>query len=72
MCGILGCVGEIDFDLESFSMANNPMSHRGPDDSGVWKNENNEVIFGHRRLSILELSSKGSQPMQSRSNRFVI
>jgi len=72
MCGILGCVGEIDFDLESFSMANNLMSHRGPDDSGVWKNENNEVIFGHRRLSILELSSKGSQPMQSRSNRFVI
>ena len=72
MCGILGFVGNIDFELEDFYKANNLMSHRGPDDSGTWRSDKGNVLLGHRRLSILDLSSRGSQPMQSQSQRFVI
>ena len=41
----------------------NSLLHRGPDASGLWKNEDETVLLGHRRLSILDLSKNGSQPM---------
>jgi asparagine synthase (glutamine-hydrolysing) len=48
------------------------IAHRGPDDSGVWVDGALEVALGHRRLSIVELSAAGSQPMTSASKRSVI
>jgi asparagine synthase (glutamine-hydrolysing) len=45
------------------------ITHRGPDESGEWR-EHNVMLF-HRRLSIIDLAS-GQQPMQSRSGRYVI
>lgn len=71
MCGILGFVGQSNFNISDFSNANDLLAHRGPDDSGVWVNENKEVFLGHRRLSILDLTSKGSQPMKSKTGRFI-
>lgn len=49
-----------------------PLSHRGPDDQGTWVDEERGVALGHRRLSILDLSPQGHQPMASASGRYVI
>lgn len=48
------------------------IAHRGPDDSGVWTDEAAGLALAHRRLSILDLSPAGHQPMPSRSGRWVI
>lgn len=46
--------------------------HRGPDDSGVWSDASNGIALGFRRLSILDLSPLGHQPMPSPSSRYTI
>lgn len=48
------------------------LHHRGPDDGGIWTDSVACVALGHRRLSILDLTSAGHQPMVSRSGRYVI
>jgi asparagine synthase (glutamine-hydrolysing) len=48
------------------------LTHRGPDDAGVWTDESCGLALAHRRLSVLELSSAGHQPMQSSNQRYVI
>lgn len=73
MCGICGYFGE-PLNTDSLSMLS-ALSHRGPDDVGTYSEplSDGEVLwFGHRRLSILDLSSAGHQPMQSTDGRLVI
>ena len=48
------------------------LKSRGPDDKGIWIDKKNNIFFGHRRLSIIELSNLGKQPMISHNKRFVI
>lgn len=48
------------------------LTHRGPDDGGSWVDVRHGVALGHRRLSILDLSAEGHQPMLSPSGRYVI
>lgn len=48
------------------------LAHRGPDGDGVWSDTTRRVCFGHRRLSILDLSSAGAQPMQTDCGRYTI
>jgi len=72
MCGILGVLyfnGQ-RADAVSLLKAVQWMSHRGPDDEGVWAKDN--VGFAHKRLSILDLSSAGHQPMVSADGQSVI
>lgn len=71
MCAIFGLLGPgIDADLAL--RLRDRMAHRGPDDSGAWADEAARVWLGHRRLSILDLSPLGHQPMASAGGRYVI
>lgn len=64
MCGILGVASGSPLPkFESFSSTLEMMIHRGPDASGEYYSSCNKVILGHRRLSIVELSELGKQPM---------
>jgi asparagine synthase (glutamine-hydrolysing) len=49
-----------------------PLTHRGPDDEGVWLDGGAGVALGHKRLSILDLSPAGHQPMVSAGGRYVV
>src|SRR4051812_46533889 len=61
MCGIGGYIGDDRRELLGSMLAT--MSHRGPDDAGEWHGSRECVSLGHRRLSILDLSDAGHQPM---------
>ena len=67
MCGISGIVdlsGRPVPDLDArLALMNRLQAHRGPDDTGAWQSPDNSVGFSHQRLSILDLSSAGHQPM---------
>jgi asparagine synthase (glutamine-hydrolysing) len=76
MCGIVGFLGmggrgeaALSEIAEAMSVC---LSHRGPDDAGMWVDGSAGLGFGHRRLSILDLSPAGHQPMFSHSGRYVI
>jgi asparagine synthase (glutamine-hydrolysing) len=72
MCGINGIYGLEDTLLakQKVSAMNTCMKHRGPDDEGIFAKE--KIVLGHRRLSIIDLSSAGHQPMQSVDGRYHI
>ena len=70
MCGILGYVGRRTFDAEGFGRALDTMAARGPDDRGIYAEP--EVLLGHRRLSIIDLSAGGRQPLISGDGRYVV
>ncbi len=73
MCGIVGIRDESGVDARAAVEAMTAtLVHRGPDDSGVWVDAAAGVALGHRRLSILDLSSAGHQPMSSHCGRYVI
>ena len=73
MCGINGFYSK---SLSTFNNAilrmNSAISYRGPDNSGVWIDKNLGIVLGHQRLSIIDLSEAGNQPMQSCSGRFIL
>ena len=76
MCGLAGLLtsdagGRVDLDAAIRRMVE-PLTHRGPDDSGVWTDRAAGVALGFRRLSIVDLSDSGHQPMQSPAGRYTI
>lgn len=76
MCGIAGFVGGNWSGRARIAAIATEMGrtiqHRGPDHSDVWIDEEAKVVFAHNRLSILDLSAAGYQPMASHSGRYVI
>jgi asparagine synthase (glutamine-hydrolysing) len=75
MCGIVGLLQPGPLSREAHAVLRvmtDTLRHRGPDDSGVWLDERAGIGLGHRRLSILDLSPEGHQPMISTSGRYVI
>ena len=75
MCGFSGFFQSTPHGLplrESMTRMNNAIVHRGPDDSGVWTDEAIGLALGHQRLSIMDLSPAGHQPMASSCARYII
>ena len=70
MCGIAGYVGQ--FDAELLGRMNESLAHRGPDDSGTLTLDDKNLGLTHRRLSIIDLSPRGHQPMWDSTNSVVI
>jgi asparagine synthase (glutamine-hydrolysing) len=76
MCGIAGFLSREDFSDEYWinnleAMASS-LAHRGPDKEGIWFDRSQGIGFSHRRLSILDLTETGNQPMHSACNNYVI
>lgn len=64
MCGILGQINTSStINKNTFEVMLNTLEHRGPDGSGTYYNPNQTIALGHRRLSFLDLSDAGKQPM---------
>ena len=72
MCGIVGLWGSDSSLQVSIAAMTETLVRRGPDDSGHWVDSKIGLAMGHRRLSILDLSSAGSQPMHSTCGRYVL
>ncbi len=74
MCGIAGIIqtGNSRFNQEQLTSMTNALSHRGPDGAGYWRNPAEQVLLGHRRLSILDLSEAAAQPMHFRDRYTII
>lgn len=77
MCGLTGLWNRrrdqtTDQLMAVVSRMSQALQHRGPDDSGAWCDASTGIALGHQRLSIVDLSPAGHQPMQSRCGRFAI
>lgn len=70
MCGLVGYIG--NFDKNLLTQMTDSVAHRGPDDQGMWQSRDNLIGLGHRRLSILDLSSAGHQPMTAENENYVM
>ena len=73
MCGIYGEVS-LNQTIDHLRINKNLqlLDHRGPDDEGIWINDDRKIAFGFKRLSIIDLSKRGNQPMIDSSNNYVI
>lgn len=77
MCGFVGFFGGLATngqlaDEAMLQRMADTIAKRGPDDAGYWSDVDHRIGFGHRRLSIVDLSPAGHQPMPSASGRYVI
>jgi asparagine synthase (glutamine-hydrolysing) len=75
MCGFAGFIdlhGQFTYSENDLKKMTSTLVHRGPDDHGTWFDRESCVGLGHQRLSILDLSADGHQPMISRNGNYVI
>lgn len=72
MCGIAGICNFTGDWKENIERMKRHMKKRGPNADGTWSSEDHRVVFGHQRLSIVDLSAGGAQPMTSHSGRYTM
>lgn len=73
MCGIAGFFSpQKKISNDELKLMTNAVTHRGPDAAGFYVNENSTLGLGHRRLSIIDLSTAANQPMYSHNGRYVM
>jgi asparagine synthase (glutamine-hydrolysing) len=73
MCGIYGLIQrDGGIDKKKLDHQRDLLTHRGPNDAGTWISPDGRIGFAHRRLSILDLTAAGRQPMMSQDGRFTI
>lgn len=75
MCGISGIVhlkgGQIPQIYQFLEVMNKIQKHRGPDGEGIWAHARKSIGMAHRRLSIIDLSETGNQPMKSEAGNWI-
>lgn len=69
MCGIFGIVDKKGIQAGLIEKCRDTMIHRGPDDAGIWISPDRTIGLAHRRLSIIDLSEAGRQPMADDRNK---
>jgi len=72
MCGIVGYWNKNGAEGSTVDKMATEIRHRGPDDAGIWLDEGSGLALAHRRLSIIDLSPAGHQPMVSPCGRFIL
>lgn len=72
MCAIYGRILHDGIVTDNLEVRLDALSHRGPDDSGVWIDKTKSVVLAHRRLSIIDLSPASRQPLVYEDGRWVI
>ena len=76
MCGLTGFISTKDinenFALETLGKMVSSIKHRGPDKDDIWIDKEKKLFFGHTRLSIMDLSISGDQPMLSRNKKNIL
>ena len=75
MCGIAGQLTNKHNGLDAPLLVSEMierLKHRGPDGNGICVDNKDRVVFGHSRLSIVDLSNNGAQPMRSNCGNFII
>ena len=75
MCGIVGAFQPSARDLTSdadLARMRDTMVHRGPNGAGLWRSPREDCVLGHRRLSIIDLSTSADQPMLSPDGRVAL
>jgi asparagine synthase (glutamine-hydrolysing) len=72
MCGIAGLLTQGRIDQAVVASMIDAVAHRGPDDQGIWVDEDAGVGLGHRRLAVVDLTAAGHQPMVSADGRFIL
>src|SRR6218665_3390497 len=74
MCRIAGIVNKatpVEILEQRVLAMNRAQEHGGPDDEGIWSDAENHIVLGHRRLSLLDLSAAGHQPMAWKEQYFI-
>jgi asparagine synthase (glutamine-hydrolysing) len=76
MCALIGYFLNSKLNSKNYfewlTQGTDLMAHRGPDDKGIWCSDDNQVGLGHRRLSIIDLSNSGKQPMENSTKNLTI
>ena len=80
MCGITGVITmqkengltTTDELYQTINKMTDTLIHRGPDGRGIWIDQELGIALGHRRLSIIDLTAEGHQPMKSRNERYMV
>jgi asparagine synthase (glutamine-hydrolysing) len=72
MCGIAGIVAARPVSPDAVQAMCDLMVHRGPDGEGLWSSPDRRVVFGHRRLAIIDMSDAAAQPMSDPQGRFTL
>ena len=76
MCGIIGSINFLkNKNLENYEWVKSKieyLKHRGPDNKKIWSSETNNIIFGHTKLSIIDLSKENIQPMRDELNSITL
>jgi asparagine synthase (glutamine-hydrolysing) len=72
MCGIVGILSDSYKGVEDIRLLTKTLQHRGPDGIGIFEERKPYLAFGHTRLSIIDLSSNGSQPKVSLTGRYTV
>lgn len=72
MCGIAGIAATRPVNRDAVPAMISRMGHRGPDSQGIWRSNDDRVVFGHTRLAVIDISDAGNQPMLDPSGQVAL